>query len=33
MRPSTWLRACAYLFDMAKLTCEDVADRLQRSGL
>jgi hypothetical protein len=33
MRPSTWLRACAYLFDMAMLTCEDVADRLDRAGL
>jgi hypothetical protein len=33
MRPSTWLRACAYLFDMAMLTCEDVAHRLERTGL
>jgi hypothetical protein len=32
MRPSTWLRACAYLFDMAMLTCEDVADRLAQQG-
>jgi hypothetical protein len=32
MRPSTWLRACALLLDVAMLACEDVAHRLERGG-
>jgi hypothetical protein len=33
MKPSTVLRACAYMLDMAMLTVEDIAHRLERTGL
>jgi hypothetical protein len=33
VKPSTVLYACAYMLDMAMLTVEDIAHRLERTGL